>query len=422
MKSIKHFFAQFGSAVLLVAICAYLILQLTLGIGEVVDVEHTSYITVQDTLRLDAYLFRDETPLYSGTDGTDCFLVNDGERVSKGTPVSITYADETDASVQERITRINRMIRILEQSNLADGAQTTDLAVLDQRIEALTVELLREVAEGDLSKALRSEESLWIEMNRRQALLDSDYNYVTQINLLKQERADLERSLRGRSVQVNAPEAGYFFGAVDGYETVFTMDALENLTVDSFLQLANSSADSRVLNDACGKMVHSAAWYIAVATDKRTASAYREGQSYDVLFPYSGSLTISMRLDRKIMQTDSDTVVLVFESKQLPESFDYSRTQTVSLVTQTHSGIRVSADALRILDGVTGCYVLDGTRVVFKKADILYRNEEFIVCNVPYNSVKDNRDDKAFISAEYISLYDTVITSGDDLYVGKVLQ
>ena len=191
---------------------------------------------------------------------------------------------------------------------------------------------------------------------------------------------------------------------------------------DGFLRLASSSADSRVLNDACGKMVHSAAWYIAVATDKRTASAYKEGASYDVLFPYSGSLTLSMRLDRKIMQTDLDTVVLVFESKELPESFDYSRTQTVQLVTKTHAGIRVSTDALRILDGVTGCYVLDGTHVVFKKADILYRNEEFAVCNVPYNSVKENRDDKAFISDEYISLYDTVITAGEDLYVGKVLQ
>ncbi len=422
MNSIKHFFTQFGSAVLLVGICAYLVLQLTLGIGEVVDVEHTSYITVQDTLRLDAYVFRDETPLYSGTRGTDCFLVEDGERVSKGTPVAITYADETDASVQERITRINRMIRILEQSNLEEGAQTTDLAVLDQRIEILTVELLREVAEGDLSKAVRSEEALWIEMNRRQALLDSDHNYTTQINLLKQERADLERSLRGRSVQVNSPAEGYFFGAVDGYETVFTTEVLENLTVDGFLSLANSSADSRVLNDACGKMVHSSAWYIAVATDKRTASAYTAGNSYEVLFPYSGSITLSMKLDRKIMQTDLDTVVLVFESKELPESFDYSRTQTVQLVTRTHSGIRVSTDALRILDGVTGCYVLDGTRVVFKKADILYRNEEFVVCNVPYNSVKDNRDDKAYISDEYISLYDTVITSGEDLYVGKVLQ
>lgn len=422
MKHIKAFFAQFGTTVLLVGICAYLILQLTLGIGEVVDVEHTTYTTVQDTLQLEAYIFRDETPLYSGTDGTDCFLVEDGERVSKGTPVSITYSEETDATVQERITRINRMIRILEQSNLEDGAVTTDLSILDGQIEELTVELLREISEGDLSKALRSEEALWIEMNRRQALLDPDHDYTTQINLLRQERVSLERSLRGRSVQVNAPDAGYFYNAVDGYETVFTLRALEELTVNGFLRLDESQADEHVLQDACGKLAVSSDWYIAVALDKRTASSYKDGKSYDVIFPYSAGAQLSMKLERRIMQTDLDTVVLVFRSRELPESFDFSRSQTVQLVAGTYSGIRVSVDALRVLDGELGCYVLDGTHVVFKKADVLYRNEEFAVCNVPYDSVRKNRENKAYISDVYISLYDTVITSGEDLYVGKVLQ
>jgi hypothetical protein len=60
--------------------------------------------------------------------------------------------------------------------------------------------------------------------------------------------------------------------------------------------------------------------------------------------------------------------------------------------------------------------------VIFKKADILYREEEFAVCRVPYNSVKDNRDDKAYISAEYVSLYDAVVISASELYEGMVLQ
>ena len=34
-----------------------------------------------------------------------------------------------------------------------------------------SVELLREIADGDLTAALRGEEALWVEMNRRQALL-----------------------------------------------------------------------------------------------------------------------------------------------------------------------------------------------------------------------------------------------------------
>ena len=112
MARIKRFFSQFGITLLLVVLCLYLILQLTLGIGEVADVEQTTYVTVRDTVQLEAYLFRDETPLYSGTEGIDCFLVDNGDRVAKGTPVAVTYTEEQDATLQERITRINRMIRI----------------------------------------------------------------------------------------------------------------------------------------------------------------------------------------------------------------------------------------------------------------------------------------------------------------------
>ncbi|MBQ1254522.1 MAG: hypothetical protein IIX91_01920, partial [Clostridia bacterium] len=105
MARIKRFFSQFGITLLLVVLCLYLILQLTLGIGEVADVEQTTYVTVRDTVQLEAYLFRDETPLYSGTEGIDCFLVDNGDRVAKGTPVAVTYTEEQDATLQERITR-----------------------------------------------------------------------------------------------------------------------------------------------------------------------------------------------------------------------------------------------------------------------------------------------------------------------------
>ena len=424
-QRIRVFFAQFGSSVLLLGVCAYLVLQLMLGIGEVVDVDHTSYATVQDTLQLDAYVFRDETPLYSGTTGTNCYLVDNGERVAVGSTVALTYSAATDASVQERITRIDRMIRILEQSNLSAGALTTDLTILDRQIENMTVELLREISDDALDKALRGEEALWVQLNRRQALLGSSTStgsYSARINLLLQEKADLNRSLTGTPVSVATTTPGYFYNAVDGYETQFSITAMENLTLDGLQALAHAEPDSAILQNACGKMAASSYWGLAVSTDKRTASAYESGRYYDILFPYSGGIQLSMKLERKVVQTDREDAILVFSSRDLPEGFDFSRSQTVELVAGTYSGIRVDVDALRLLDGELGCYVLNGTQVVFKKADVIYRNEEFVICNVPYNSIRGNREDKAYVSEEYISLYDAVILSGKNLYVGKVLQ
>lgn len=422
-RTLKHFFAQFGSSVLMVAICAYLVLQLTRGLGEVAEVEQTTYMTMQETLQLEAYLFRDETPLYSGSAGTNCFLAADGERVALGATVVITYANASDATVQERITNIDRQIRILQQSNLSAGALTTDLSILDQKIAELQVELLREVADDDLAKALRSEDELWIQLNRRRMLLGLEPGtYEARLTQLQQEKASLERTLTGASARATVSEAGYFYRSADGYETAFTMAALDNLTVSGFLELAHAEADANILREACGKLVHSEQWYVAVPVDRRTAGTYREGNTYSMLFPYSGGMQLSMVLDRRILQTDLDTAVLVFRSRELPEGFDFCRSQTVQLVVGDYAGIRVDADALRVLDGELGCYVLSGSHVVFKKADVLYRNEEFAICQVPYDSVRGNRTNKAYISDTYLSLYDTVILSASDLYVGKVLQ
>ncbi len=425
-EKVGRFFGQFGLSLLLLALCAYLILQLALGVGDLLDVTHTTYDTVQDSVQLEAFLFRDETPLYSGGTGTNCYLVENGAHVAVGSTVAMTYTASGDASVQERISRIDRMIRILEQSNLSAGALTTDLPILDQQIEEMTVELLREVADDALDKALRGEEALWVQLNRRQAIASAGVSengaYSGRINLLLQEKDDLQRSLHGASLTVTTASSGYFYNAVDGYEDRFTMQALDELTLDGFDRLTDEQPNQRILTNACGKLADTSRWCIAMRTDKRSASAYTDGKSYTVLFPYSGGTSISMRLERKILQTDRDDAVLVFGSQYLPEGFDFTRRQTVQLVRADYAGIRVDVDALRMLDGVLGCYVLDGTRVIFKKAEVLYRNEEFAICEVPYNSIRDSRDDKAFISEEYLSLYDTVILSGRDLYVGKIVQ
>lgn len=422
-RNLKTFFAQFGSTVLLVGLCVYLIVQLTLGIGEVVDTESTTFATITDSVRLEAYLFRDEEPIYSGISGTDSYLVESGERVVEDEIVAVTYAQANDAGLQEKITRIDRMIRILEQSGLQSGAITTDITVLDRDIEEMTVEMLREIADGELYKAKRGEDSLWIEMNRRQSLLGGDgASYATRINVLKQEKADLAKSLTGESVQVTAPYSGYFYTGVDGYENVFTMTVLEELTVDRFLRLTASEPDENVIRNACGKLVSSSEWALAVATDRKTAAHYTVGKAYSIAFPYSAGLSINMTLDRKLMKTDADTEVLVFSCRQLPEGFDFSRNQTVQLSLGEYDGIRVHTAALRVLDGEVGCYVLDGTRVIFKKADVIYQNDEYTICRVPENPVTEKRTDRAYTSDEWLSLYDNVILSGTDLYVGKTLQ
>lgn len=129
-----------------------------------------------------------------------------------------------------------------------------------------------------------------------------------------------------------------------------------------------------------------------------------------------------MTLDRRITRTDKNMTVLVFSTKLMPEGFDYSRCQTVELPVATHEGIRVSNSAIRIKDGETGVYTVVGSKIVFKKTEVLYNYGSYSICAIPVNPAYPERRDIAYSSKTQLSLHDSVVTDSGEIYDGMRLK
>lgn len=421
IKFAKRFFAQFGTAIMAVAIVAYVFLQLMLNVSVNLDRETAAYVKITDRAELSAFLFRDEYLIPQGAEGTDCFLVEDGEKVRYGQDIVVTYSDENDVKLQKRISEIDKRIDILKRSSLTTGASTTDITLIDGKINELILSIARQVDENDFDKVLREKEELLILMNRRQALTHSD-DYRKELIELENEKRTLSNQLSGANYTVQSPKSGYFYSSVDGYENSFALDVLEGLTGEGFEKLSESTPDKSLIAQSSGKIVMSSTWYIAVAVNKRTAETFTEGKSYPITFQYSNNTVLNMKLERRITRTDKDSTVLVLSTKVMPEGFDYSRCQTVELPTTVHEGIRINNNAIRMQDGEIGVYVVVGSKVVFKKTTVIYNYGSYAVCAIPKNPAYPNRHDVAYSSKTELSLHDSVIISGDDLYDGKRLK
>lgn len=417
----KRFFAQFGTAIMAVAIVAYVFLQLMLNVSVNLDRETATYVNIADRAELSAFLFRDEFVIPQGAEGTDCFLAEDGEKVRSGQDIVVTYSDENDVKLQKRISEIDKRIDLLERSSLTTGASTTDITLIDTKINELILSIARQVDENDFDKVLREKEELLILMNRRQALTHSE-NYKSELDVLAAEKKTLNNQLSGANYTVQSPQSGYFYSTVDGYENSFTLDVLENITGEGFEKLSESTPDQNLIANSSGKIVMSSTWYIAVSVNKRTAETFRVKSRYPITFQYSNNTVLNMTLERRITRTDKDSTVLVFSTKVMPEGFDYSRCQTVELPTTSHEGIRVSNNAIRMQDGQVGVYVVVGSKVVFKKTNVIYNYGSYAVCEIPKNPAYPNRRDIAYSSKTELSLHDSVIIGGDDLYDGKRLK
>ncbi len=413
----KRILSQFGTAILAVAIVAYVFLQLMLNVGTLIDTETAAYANIVDKVELEAFLFRDEFLIPSGADGTDCFLALDGEKVRKGQNVAITYSDENDVAIQKRISEIDARIDVLERSSLSTGASTTNIALIDSGIDQLVLEMVRRADDNEFDKILRKQEELLILMNRRQAITQS-HSYTVELSTLSHERKTLVNSLSGLSFTTRAPKSGYFYSNVDGYENIFTVKKLENLTGEEFEALSDSSPDQSIIENSSGKIVLSSTWYIAVGVNKRVAETFKDGRTYPITFQYSNNTEINMTLERRIARTDKDITVLVFSTKQMPSGFDYSRCQTIELPCEEYEGIKISTSSLRMQDGKTGVYVVIGTKVVFKETEVLYNYGGYSVCAIPKNPAYPNRRDIEYSSKTKLSLHDSVVTNGTDIYDG----
>ena len=65
---------------------------------------------------------------------------------------------------------------------------------------------------------------------------------------------------------------------------------------------------------------------------------------------------------------------------------------------------------MRVVDGITGVYVISGVSARFKPIDIVYNDGGFVVAKT------DNTNSSA------LTLYEELIVSGGDLYDGKVVK
>ncbi len=417
----KRFFTQFGSAVIAVAIVAYVFLQLVLNVGTLLDTENASYVNISDRAEVSAYLFRDEKVIPATEKGTNCYIAEDGAKVRQGQEIAVVYSNSADAETQKRIQEIDKRIAVLEKSSLSTGASTTNISMLDKQINELTLSILRQADSNEFDKILRKKEELLVLMNRRQAIIQAE-DYSKEINELKKEKIRLNSSLTGASHIATSPESGYFYSSVDGYENVFTLERLEKLTAENFDDLASALPDQSIIDNSSGKIILGSTWYIAVSLDKRTAEHFVNGGSYPITFQYSNNAEISMTVERRITRSDKDVTILVFGTSQLPSGFDFSRCQTVEIPCENYEGLRVSTSAIRVKNGVTGVYAVVGTKIIFKPTEILYSYGSYTVCAIPKDPAYPNRRDIAYSSNTYLSLHDAVVVDGNDIYDGMRIK
>ncbi len=403
------------SAVLSIVLVTYILYHISGGFQPDIETTPAALTTTDATMTVSVTIMRSETILYSPIKGETSYLFSDGSKVAIHTPVAEIYPVTTGSEeLRRRIMEVDRQIRILESSNMSDAEKRTDTKSTDKLIRQNLYDIIRYMDRSNITNAAQASEDFLVQLNRRHIITRAISNYNQQIQALREERQTLAAGLADAESTITATDVGYFYSAVDGYETLFSADAVPSLTYRSFLSLMQQDPDPPDSRNGypVGKLVTDYIWYIACEIDFSQLHNFETGLNYNVRFPYNNDISLRMYLYRILADVDSPTAVLIFRADILPSGFRYLRNQTVQVIQHSYTGYRIPASAVHIVNGQEGVYILRGSKIEFRRIQPLYEYDGYLI-------VKE-RDETAEDKASWLAKNDFVIVKGKDLYDGKI--
>lgn len=389
---------------------------------ELIDATPT---TVTEVIEADAYIMRDEEPVFSrNTGGSIVPTVSNGERMAAYQKIADVYSNASP-DTESRLSEIDEQIALLRKSIDSDRSVQSSSG-MDSSIYDSIFNLRSLCESGNYAEVLSMKTSLLVDIKEREILIGNSTDLSGQINKLEAEKASLRSRLGTNLESVYSASTGYYFADCDGYGNVFSSKNVDKITFDDFMMMTQSEPDN--INSSCiGIMVHDFRWYIACLMKKSEAASLVDMYSCDVTFKYSDTV-LSMELYRTIPQTPGDDVVVIFECEEMPENFDYTRSQPVEISSVEYTGFEVPIAAVRVVNGFEGVYVLDEVTVEFRRINIIYEGDGFVICTGNPNekiTVAEESDEEEFDSNDelypWIKQNDIIVVSGTELYSGKVI-
>ena len=359
------------------------------------------------------YLFRNEEVLTASGTGLVDTLVKNGTKVGKNVSVAKVWSSEANGdaltSAQLKLSRINRSIRILEDSQLKAGTPLSEANKYRAEYTALYREISAATEVGRLDQIPALEEKLLVALNRYVSLVGETDETKAHLQALREEKQALIGTASATEVK-SETSSGLFYdsGYVDGYESVFTASALDTLTPETLHTLIeNSSATPE--GQTVGKLVYGYEWYLAMEFSPSVASGFQTGKAYRFTFPENDDATATLTLEK--MVTGTDTVLAVFRCESHPNDFLFFRKQTVEITVGETEGFYIPETALVTENGVMGVYVFEESTVRFRRAHIIWMGEGYAIAALPGEG-----------SLTALRENDILIVSGNDLYEGKVYR
>lgn len=374
-----------------------------------ITTEYLESYVYSDFAEVYGIVLRDESLVIADDDYKNIlYKVSDGDRVAKSTVIASCSKAAISSEDNAKLKLLERRIDQIEEST--KSTVSLDLPSIEENILLDINELLFAMESRNISDALDYSDSLHVSFNRKNIKLNGTDYYLSALSDYESQKEDLLASYNTQEHLMLSSYAGYFNTEYDGYEYLAPDDYRE-FTVNSYNELI-AAEPKDIPARYIGKIELSPSWYYYCLADTASVSGLYVGQKLTLEFEFDhiGTKSITFYVSYVSRSVDGKTA-LRLRSDTISNDIFSLRKSDARIIISNYSGYRVPTDALRVVDGKDGIYVLSARRVVFKPVNILYTTDEFAIVT-----------SGSTVGSRMLAEKDAVIIGGKELYDGKIVE
>lgn len=352
------------------------------------------------------YIRQEKTVNYSGN-GVINYIYSDGEKLARNSVIAEIYANQNDLAVQLRIDELNQQINVLQDAEKLVGSDNSQLEAFSNQIYENHTKMMQYILDGDYGAAADMKGDYLNLQSKRQIVNGSTTDYSAKISELQSEISLLSAQISSRPTDLTLQETGYFVSNTDGYESILTYDIIPDLTEDRINEIIkNPNIENNT--SVIGKIVSDYKWKMVCIVPANNTLGVYEGAVLSVRIGNEASITKATV--ESIRELPSGGRMLVLDFDVFNQGLVRSRTAQIKIMFDEYSGIRIPSAAIHFdEDDNMGVFIKLGVTMYFVYIDMIRTEGDYVL-------VRDTTDRDG-----YLSLYDSVIVEGTDLYDGKIV-
>lgn len=361
--------------------------------------------TVYDKVSSEALFIRDESVVEKAATGVTVPCFEDGDKINVKGNVAMQFSSSKAAANYSKYTDLTNQIKYYQTLEAQTVGQSANLETINEDIEQKVINYADGLCRNKIGDTAQELDSVLV---RRQLIIGEDVNLLSIIENLRDKRNSYS-SFSKPDKYIKTDESGVFSNYTDGYENIIDFDKAEETSVKEFKSALSAVDKSKDVADNVGKLVTSYTWYVQTLVSTDTVKNLENGDYVNIVLKDDSSKEFKAEIvsgaDVSLGQKET---LLVLKLNEMDADIAKLRKAEIEIRRNKYEGIKIPSEALHVVDGKKGVYVLIASQIKFREVNIIYSDDDYVLAE--YDESNTNS----------IHLYDKIITQGKDLKDGKV--